>query len=400
MNVGSVWDRLFLEERPSIGLSFFRIFVAMTVGLHVIPSFFQLDDNYLSVALKSLNPSFFPASVLNLVSQSPDWLVIGFVGFFIITWFLFLIGLFSQISCILLTLACYYFYALNSFHIGTLSWDILLVTMFLTCLTRYHGDYFSVDALRTNNPDAYKKARPFFVQRLLQIQIALTFFYTALYKVTADGNWISGNPIHTLMNYPPIGVTKNFLLKEWMATQPHFCYAVGIFVLVMELLLPFLLFYPKSRRSAIILGVIFHIMLVLTLDVPTIFLFLFPAQLLLFVSPANIIDWVETRRLRCYKVSIVYDGSCGFCKRSIEKLKVMDLWGRLTCTPSSQALDELKLIDMGRVYGGFDAFRRLCHLLPMLYPMLLLVYLPGVAWIGRWCYGCIAANRHCKVKKP
>ena len=55
------WHRAFLQERSAMGLSFFRIFVALTVGLHVIPSFFHMDDNYLSTAFKELNPSSFPS---------------------------------------------------------------------------------------------------------------------------------------------------------------------------------------------------------------------------------------------------------------------------------------------------------------------------------------------------
>ena len=158
----NIWNTLFLEERPSIGLSFFRIFVALTVGLHVIPSFFHLDDNYLSTAFKTFNTDFFPLSFIDWVQKSPDGLVIFFVWAFVITWFCFLIGLFSQISCILMTACCYYFYALNDFHIGTLSWDILLVTLFLMCVTPYHGDYFSVDALRRGDIDAWRAAAAVF----------------------------------------------------------------------------------------------------------------------------------------------------------------------------------------------------------------------------------------------
>ena len=393
MNAGKIWHTFFLQERPSIGLSFFRIFAAWTVGLHVIPSFFHLDDNYLSTAFKTINPSFFTLNVLELVQKSPDWLVMAFVWFFLTTWFCFLIGLCAQISCILMTLSCYYFYALNAFHIGTLSWDIVLVTLFLMCLTPYHGDYFSIDALRRNDPGAYKRPRPFFIQRLLQLQIASTFFYTALYKVTI-GNWLTGNPLHALMNYPPIGVTKNFLLKEWLAGQPHWCYGLGVFILTMEFCLPFLLFYPRTRRSAIVAGSFFHIVLILTLDVPAIFFFLFPAQLLLFIHPRAIVDWIEQARSRSHKLKVIYDGKCGFCRASIDRLKVMDLWGHLIYEPSFDVLGEVKLADGDKIYGGFEAFRRMCWLLPMLYPMLVFAYLPGAAVIGRRGYALIAQNRY------
>lgn len=389
-----VWHTLFLEERPSIGLSFFRIFAALTTGFHVIPSFMHMGDNYLPTAFKLFNANFFPEPVLDMVQKSPEWLIWAFMGFFCVTWFMFLTGLCAQVSCILMTLCCYYFYALNSFHIGTLSWDILLVTLFLMCITPYHGDYFSLDALRRNDPNAFRRRRPFFIQRLLQLQIASTYFYTALSKITADGNWLAGNPMHVLMNYPPIGVTKNFMFKEWLAVHPGICHWLGIGVIAMELLLPFMLFYPKTRRSAIVAGCAFHVFLILTLDVPAIFFFLFPAQLLLFIHPQRIMERVEDIRRNSSKLRVRYDGDCGFCQASIERLKVMDLWGRLTYEPVMGELSEVKVVEGERTLGGFDAFRRLCWYLPMLYPFLLIVYLPGAGAVGRALYALVARNRY------
>lgn len=259
--VEKVWHRLFLEERPSIGLSFFRMAVALTTGLHVIPSFFHLEDTFFITAFKTCNYSFFPVAVVDLIQKSPDWLVLYFVMVFCLSCFFLLIGFFSQASCIVMTFTCYYFYALNAFAFGTLSWDILLVTLFLMCLMPYHGDYFSVDCLMQEDIESYKTKRPFFLQRLLQIQVASTFFYTALYKITAQGDWLTGNPLYHLMNYPPAGVTKLFLLKDFLANQPQICYLIGVFIVITELSMPYLLFNPKTRRSGIYLGFIFHIAL-------------------------------------------------------------------------------------------------------------------------------------------
>jgi len=394
----NIWDTLFLEERASIGLSFFRIFVALTVGLHVIPSFFHLDDNYLSTALKTVDTDFFPSFFINWVQTSSDGLVVFFAWAFVITWLFFLIGLFSQISCILMTACCYYFYALNMFHIGTLSWDILLVTLFLMCVTPYHGDYFSVDALRRGDIEAWRHKRPFFIQRLLQLQIASTFFFTGLYKITGEGNWITGNPIYYLMNYPVAGVTKNFLLKEWMAAHPHFCHVTGLMIVATELSIPFLLFIPRTRRMAIILGLCWHVLLVLTLDVPTIFLFLFPAQMLLFIHPQKITDWIEVKRrinAQSPRPKIIYDGQCGFCRSSIRVLQVMDLWGKLEYVAGPKGMNEMRLEFFdGKAYGGFFALRQLSWILPMLYPMIPVVYFPGMGIIGPLAYRWVARNRY------
>src|SRR3989344_1322390 len=389
--MNKIWHTLFLEERPSVSLSLFRIAVAITVGAHVIPTLWNLPDNYYATALKTFNFDFFPVQLIELVQRSSDQTVLFFVIVFYVFWFFFLIGLFSRLSCILMTLAGYYFYALNSLHVETLSWDILLVTLFLMCLTPYHGDYFSMDALRKGDAGAYRRPRPFFIQRLLQMQIASTFFYTALYKTTAQGNWFRDNPLHYLVNYPPSGVTKNFLIKDWMAVHPDFCYVTGILIIIAEFAMPFLLFIPRTRRSAIVLGCFFHVLLILTLDVPALFFFLFPAQLFLFVNPVRIIEWVEAKRRAngvSPKIKVVYDGDCGFCMHSVNALRVMDLFGKLdhvnfrtadlaALHPSltyEKAESQLYIIEPdGHLYGGFFAFRRLCWVLPMMFPLILLL---------------------------
>ena len=410
-----LWKRLFLEERPSISLSFFRMVVALTTGLHLIPTFFHLDDNYFATtALKTVNLSFFPSWFITWVQKSPDGLVVFFVILFCASCFFMLIGLFSQLSCIVMTLCCYYFYALNDFAIGhILTWDILMVTLFLMCISPYPGDYFSVDALRRNDPQSYKKRRPYFHQRLLQFQIAFTYFYTALYKITASGNWLTDNPFYYLMNYPSPGVTKHFLLKEFLAVHPGICYVSGIFIVGTELLLPFLLFYPRTRLSAIYLGFIFHVSLLLTLDVPSIFFFLFPPQFLLFIHPDKVIRWIEQKRLynrQPLQSKFIFDGLCQFCVSSVKKLEVMDLFGTLRmidyqkCDNISElhpeltkqkAHSQIHLIEPdGALFGGFSVLRRLCFMLPMLYPLIPFLYFPGMGMMGSWGYRWVAQNRY------
>jgi len=409
----NLWQRLFLEERPSIGLGFFRIAAALTTGLHVLPSFCHLMDNYFQTAFKTYNFSFFTPGVVGLVQKSPDGVVVFWVILFCVSWFFFLIGLFTQLSGIVMLLSCYYFYALNSFPIGTLSWDILLVTLFLMCLTPYPGDYFSVDCLRRGEPEAYKRKRPFFLQRLLQMQIAFTYFYTGLYKITPPyGNWLTGNPMHYLMNYPPEGSVKHFLLKEFLANKPDLSYGIGVAILLWELSMPFLLFYPKTRRSAIVLGFIFHILLLLTFDVPAIFFFLFPPQLLLFIHPDKIVDWIERKRTIAEKGVqgiLVYDGRCQFCRGSVRMLKVMDLFNTLKPvdyneqSPQSlhpgltveRAASQLHWIEPdGSLYGGYFVLRRLSWKMPMLYPLIPVLYFPGLGLIGPWAYRFVAKNRY------
>ncbi len=402
----------FLERRPSLSLGLFRFAVAFTVGCHVIPSFCYMADNYLPTAFKTQNYSFFPIGLLRLVESSPPWVIWGFMWLCLCALITFTIGLYTQLSCILLTLSCYYFSALNNYHIGTLSFDILLVTLVLMCASPYPGDFLSLDSLRRGKPAPYKRLRPFFIQRLLQLQLAWTYWYTALYKITAHGNWLTQNPYCALMHYPPIGVVRDFPMRAFLAQHPPLCYGFGVLLVIFETLTPTLWLIPQTRIIGIGLGWAFHLMLWITLHVPTIFLFLFPPMMLLFVEPERWVHWIESRQAAqaaAGRAVLLYDGQCGFCLESVKRLRILDLFGWVDPLDVHQQPDlpklhpsltpqrcerEMVLIEpTGRLSGGFDAFRQMAPHLPMVWPILPLFWLPGARHIGRAIYRWIAANR-------
>jgi len=410
-----LWHRLFLEERPSIALSAFRIAVAFTVWSVVFPSLVHLKELYFPGAFKEYNPSFFPVWFLELVSKSPEGLIVAFAVLFHVSVFLFLIGFLSQLSCILMTASCYYFYALNSYHVSTLTWDILMVTLFMMCVTGYHGDYFSVDALLRNGERPFERRRPYFVQRLLQMQLAFTLFYTALYKTTAEGNWLSDNPLFYVVNYPPTGVTKTFLAKDFIRTMPEFVYWSGIAIVIVEYLMPVLLWWRKTRTSAIFLGIFFQTLLMLTLDVPATFFFLFIPMFLLFINPEEALDWINKRRERNAsgnRPALLYDGSCGFCKGCVGILKKMDLFASLDYRDFYEYIDRHKVLPAGLTqddvlrrmylieddnerYGGYTVFRRIAWAMPMMWPLIPVIFFPGMGIVGPVLYDAVAKNRKC-----
>lgn len=412
MRLTTPWHRWFLAERPSLMLGVFRIAVAVTVGCHVIPSFFHLADNYLATAFREYNPSFFPLWVLQLVDRSPDVVVVTFVGLFLVAWLGFLLGAATQLSALLMTAACYYFYARNSLHIGTLSFDILLVTLSLVWVTGYPGDWLSVGWLRRGDPLGYRRTRPFFIQRLLQLQLAWTYWYTAFAKITAQGNWLTDNPYHALMCYPAMGVVRDFPGRAFLAQHPDVCYGLGITIILGEIVLPCLWFIRRTRLVGLALGFVFHVLLLVTLHVPTIFFFLFPPQMLLFLDPEDVVAWIDRRRARQAargRATLLYDGGCGFCLASIRRLQGLDLFGRLELVDFHRVPDltrlhpaltpgrchsRMQLVEPdGRLSEGFWAFRRLSVLLPLLWPLAPGLRLPGMGWVGPRIYDAVARRR-------
>jgi predicted DCC family thiol-disulfide oxidoreductase YuxK len=110
------------------------------------------------------------------------------------------------------------------------------------------------------------------------------------------------------------------------------------------------------------------------------------------------------------KAQVLYDGQCPFCRKSVEMLKKLDWLGRLSYADARDSarlpagrpdldpdrlLQEMHVVtpDHRHVYHGFAALRWLAWRLPLLWPVLPLLYLPGVPALGQRLYLWVARNR-------
>jgi predicted DCC family thiol-disulfide oxidoreductase YuxK len=124
---------------------------------------------------------------------------------------------------------------------------------------------------------------------------------------------------------------------------------------------------------------------------------------------------------------VIYDDQCGFCIRSLKVCRAFDVGRRLQFHGSSQlrfdaggpgAFPELAQADVENamfavapdrhVTRGFFAVRRIAREVPLLWPLLALLYFPGSARFGPRLYAWVARNRHrfgcesevCAVRAP
>jgi predicted DCC family thiol-disulfide oxidoreductase YuxK len=105
------------------------------------------------------------------------------------------------------------------------------------------------------------------------------------------------------------------------------------------------------------------------------------------------------------KGTVYYDGECKFCATSVGLLKddgedsaeykpyqdTQDLPEGLT--PQSAENQLWLVMPDGRKYGGFFAVRRLAWRKPWMWPIALLLWLPGMDWLGPKVYRWVARNR-------
>jgi predicted DCC family thiol-disulfide oxidoreductase YuxK len=107
---------------------------------------------------------------------------------------------------------------------------------------------------------------------------------------------------------------------------------------------------------------------------------------------------------------VLYDGQCPLCRRSVAVLQRLD-WLKSFNYQDARKVDELpeskvplqpaRLLeemhvltpDRKRVYAGFKAFRWIALRVPLLWPLLPLMYFPGIPALGQRIYLWVAKNR-------
>lgn len=107
---------------------------------------------------------------------------------------------------------------------------------------------------------------------------------------------------------------------------------------------------------------------------------------------------------------VIYDGECRFCQGQVRNLRRLDPGGNRLSFLSlhdprvaqqypelshEELMDQMYVADTrGNYYGGSEAIRYLSKRLPLLWPAMPILHLPGTAALWRWGYHQIAKRRY------
>lgn len=110
------------------------------------------------------------------------------------------------------------------------------------------------------------------------------------------------------------------------------------------------------------------------------------------------------------RIAVVFDGGCGLCAGTARFLHAWDLRSRLewidlsdwaAVTSRFPALDAARCAARihavrgdGSVLEGFRALRSILAQMPLLWPVVPLLHIPGATRLGERVYDAIAARRH------
>jgi predicted DCC family thiol-disulfide oxidoreductase YuxK len=236
--------------------------------------------------------------------------------------------------------------------------------------------------------------------RLMQIQMATLFFYSAIAKLRGD-DWWSGDAVWTVF------ITNehyNRFALDLFASQYWLVNVATYGTILVEMAYTFLIWQRSTRPYLLFDAFILHLMFAVLMGLYY-FSFVMMMGHMAFVRP----EWM-TRLGAAWKrkigdMEMIYDGRCGFCVRSmawflafdgLEQIRVRDFRTNPSPLVSDAQMEKALYLVLpdGRTLPGFEAYRHVVLRVPGLWWQFPFFYLPVFSrLIGHPIYNWIAANR-------
>jgi predicted DCC family thiol-disulfide oxidoreductase YuxK len=235
--------------------------------------------------------------------------------------------------------------------------------------------------------------------RLMQIQMAVLFFYSAVAK--AGDDWRGGDAVWTVFttdeHFNPF-ILGIFAAHYWLVNLATYG------TLLIEIAYPFLV-WQRATRPFLLAGALFlHAQFALLMGL-FYFSFVMMTGHMAFVRPEWLARLGAWWKRRIGAMEMIYDGRCGFCVRSMAAFLAFDGLNQISVRdfrrdPSPVVADAqlekalFLVLPDGRALPGFEAYRHVVLRVPGLWWQVPFFYVPVLSrLVGVPLYGWIAANR-------
>jgi predicted DCC family thiol-disulfide oxidoreductase YuxK len=236
--------------------------------------------------------------------------------------------------------------------------------------------------------------------RLIQIQMAVIFFYSAISKLDS-GIWLSGDAVWIMFTkdeyYHPIiiGVLAS---HYWLANLATYG------TILIEIAFPFLIWQRGTRPYLLAAAIFLHLQFAFLMGL-FYFAFVMIMGHLSFVRPEWLVRLGAAWKRTMGDMEMIYDGRCGFCVRSMAWFLAFDGLGQIRVrnfrTDPSPIVSDAQMekalylvLPDGRALPGFEAYRYVVPRVPGLWWQVPLFYLPVLSrLVGRPIYNWVASHR-------
>lgn len=409
--LGNAWNRMWFQERNTLPLDIVRIGIAFAM-LYTYGMFspylveFYTDTGWLprDTIQKQIEYRW-NISVLFYIGEA--WQIWVFHGLFLSCCFAMLVGWYTKWVKWFVWLA-HLSYALRNNGI-TYGVDSILSSLLLMMCIAPIGYNLSLDRVRElrrakrNNldvvPPRYTSRWGFACIRLIQIQMAVLYFFSSIDKLQGK-MWWSGDALWVAVS----NFEFNNIPIDWLANHYWLVNLLTYATLIIEMGY-FFLIWDKRTRPYFLAGAFFlHIGIALFMGL-YFFATVMMAGHIIFLHHDWLAAWGKAWRGKFGNIEMIYDGDCGFCRRSMEGFLAFDGLGQIKTRnfriqPSPQvSVEQLEealyvVTRNGRILSGFDAYRYVVLRVPGLWWMVPFFYMPFVSRaIGVPLYAWIAHNR-------
>lgn len=227
---------------------------------------------------------YFPFPELDWIPVFSSELMTIFWGVGLFAVVLVIVGFFFRYASILAGIIYGYFFSLDAVYYNNHYYLIFLICILLS--------FTSAD--RSYSLSSFKKTKKGIVPNwqyfIFQLQIGIVFFYGGISKLSRD--WFDGNIVR--------GITESDFLNQFII------YGGTVF----DILIPFALFFKRTRLAAIILVILFNVSNHFLFDDIASFPILVMASMLLFIAdiskPKFFSNWlkVSSQSKEVYSISL------------------------------------------------------------------------------------------------
>jgi predicted DCC family thiol-disulfide oxidoreductase YuxK len=236
--------------------------------------------------------------------------------------------------------------------------------------------------------------------RLMQIQMAAVFFYSAVGKLRGD-DWWNGDAIWIVFT---TGDHYNRLLLDLLASHYWLVNVATYGTILIEIAFSFLIWQRRTRPYFLALAIALHLQFAMLMGL-FYFSFVMVMGHMSFVRTEWLARLGEAWKRWIGDMEMIYDGRCGFCVRSmawflafdgLRQIRIRDFRTAPSPVVSDAQLEKALYLVLpdGRALPGFEAYRYVVPRVPGLWCQVPFFYVPVLSrLVGRPIYNWVAANR-------
>jgi hypothetical protein len=292
--LAEAWNKFFFAPQSPLPVCWFRIFYGSTVIANLILLHSDWLAWYGAHAWMSL-PTMHqvePGIRLNLFTLIPqnDYWIKAFVWVFFASAILLTAGFITRFSTVAVFLCLASIHERNLFI--THSGDTFLRVAGFFLIFAPAGAALSVDRLLRiwrGKEGAQIQPRNPWAQRMIQFELALMYF-TSFWSKSMGAPWVNGTALYYVIHLDEI---RRFPIPHWIE-QPVILKVGSWLTLALEFSLGVLIWFKELRYPLLLLGILFHLILEYSLNIPM-FQWEILSAYILFVDPADIIraqNWI------------------------------------------------------------------------------------------------------------